>query len=59
MELDYKQNMFCVQFASDNYIIPEKVEYAYKLEGFSDEWITTKTGEAVYTNLFPGTYLLR
>ena len=46
-------------FASDNYIIPEKVEYAYKLEGFSDEWITTKTGEAVYTNLFPGTYLLR
>lgn len=59
VELDYKQNMFCVQFASDNYIIPEKVEYAYKLEGFSDEWITTKTGEAVYTNLFPGTYLLR
>ena len=59
VELDYKQNMFCVQFASDNYIIPEKVEYAYKLEGFSDEWIKTKTGEAVYTNLFPGTYLLR
>ena len=59
VELDYKQNMVCVQFASDNYIIPEKVEYAYKLEGFSDEWITTKTGEAVYTNLFPGTYLLR
>ena len=59
VELDYKQNMFCVQFASDNYIIPEKVEYAYKLEGFGDEWITTKTGEAVYTNLFPGTYLLR
>ena len=24
VELDYKQNMFCVQFASDNYIIPEK-----------------------------------
>ena len=59
VELDYKQNMFCVQFASDNYIIPEKVEYAYKLEGFGDEWITTKTGEAVYTNLFPATYLLR
>ena len=59
VELDYKQNMFCVHFASDNYIIPEKVEYAYKLEGFGDEWITTKTGEAVYTNLFPGTYLLR
>ena len=59
VELDYKQNMFCVQFASDYYIITEKVEYAYKLEGFGDEWITTKTGEAVYTNLFPGTYLLR
>lgn len=59
VELDYKQNMFCVRFASDNYIIPEKVEYAYKLEGFSDEWITTKAGEAIYTNLFPGTYLLR
>ena len=33
IELDYKQNVFTVLFASDNYILPDKAKYLYKLEG--------------------------
>ena len=30
--LDYKQNVFTVLFASDNFVLPEKTQYFYKLE---------------------------
>ena len=59
IKLSYEQNMFSVQFASDNYILPEKTEYVYKLEGFNDGWLTTAYGEVTYTNLSPGTYMLK
>lgn len=59
VELSYKQNIFSVQFASDNYILPEKMKYAYKLEGFKDEWLTGTVGKMTYTNLAPGTYTLK
>ena len=35
VEFDYKQNIFSVSFASDNYNLPEKTQYMYKLEGFN------------------------
>lgn len=59
IELNYDQNIFSIQFASDNYILPEKIKYVYKLEGFSDEWLTTEEGKVTYTNLSPGTYTLK
>lgn len=59
VELSYGQNIFSIQFASDNYILPEKMKYSYKLEGFNDEWLTTTYGKVTYTNLDPGTYMLK
>ena len=59
VDLNYEQNIFSVQFASDNYILPEKVKYIYRLEGFSDEWMATEEGKVTYTNLSPGTYVLK
>ena len=59
--LDYKQNVFTVSFASDNYVLPEKTSYAYKLEGFDEDWLTSLPDirQLTYTNLAPGTYVLR
>lgn len=57
IKLSYEQNMFSVQFASDNYILPEKTEYAYRLKGFNEE--TTTYDKVTYTNLAPGTYMLK
>ena len=59
VELAYDQNVFGVGFASDNFILPEKMRYAYKLEGFSQDWLSTTQEEVTYTNLSPGTYTLK
>ena len=58
---DYKQNIFSVSFASDNYNLPEKTQYMYKLEGFNNDWLTLPLGvhNVTFTNLAPGKYVLR
>lgn len=59
--LDYKQNVFTVLFASDNFVLPEKTQYFYKLEGFNENWLTSMSDmhRVTYTNLAPGTYILK
>lgn len=59
--LDYTQNVLSVLFAADNYILPEKTVYHYRLIGFDKEWMTCTADmhRAVYTNLSPGTYELQ
>ena len=59
--LDYEENIFTVFLASDNYVLPEKTRYYYKLEGFNDDWLSDREGlhRITYTNLAPGTYRLR
>ncbi|MCP5052648.1 MAG: hypothetical protein GY940_36100, partial [bacterium] len=40
---------------------PEKNQFAYRLEGFDEDWIKTgyKNRRATYTNLSPGEYIFR
>lgn len=59
--LDYKQNVFTILFASDNFVLPEKTRYFYKLDGFNDDWLTGMADmhRVTYTNLAPGTYTFR
>ena len=61
VDFDYKQNIFSVSFASDNYNLPEKTQYMYKLEGFNNDWLTLPLGvhNVTFTNLAPGKYVLR
>jgi signal transduction histidine kinase/DNA-binding response OmpR family regulator len=59
--LKYRENVFSVSFAALNYFHPEKNQYAYMLEGFNNEWLTTdgSVRKATYTNLDPGEYTFR
>ncbi len=59
--LGYKQNVFTVLFASDNYVLPEKTRYHYKLDGFNEDWLISMADQhrVTYTNLAPGSYLLK
>jgi len=59
--LNYSQNIFSIDFSSMNYVLPEKTKYAYKLEGFNSDWLTTDENihKITYTNLAPGTYTLK
>lgn len=57
--LGYSDNMFTVNFSTLSNILPEKVTFSYMLEGFNDSWITTDVNSATYTNLAPGSYVLK
>jgi PAS domain S-box-containing protein len=52
--------MFSISFAALNYISSKKNQYAYKLEGFDQDWnyVGTKHN-TTYTNLDPGKYIFR
>jgi hypothetical protein len=39
--------------------MPEKNQYAFKLEGFDEDWTFTDQRSATYTNLSPGSYSFR
>lgn len=60
VRLSYKQNIFGVNFASDCYMLPDKIKYVYKLEGFNDNWmiLAGEGARVTYTNLAPGNYEL-
>ncbi|WP_394201317.1 two-component regulator propeller domain-containing protein [Marinagarivorans algicola] len=58
--LEYDQTVMTFEFALLNYDVPDKNEYAYKLEGFDDDWtFSGSRRSAGYTNLDSGRYLLR
>jgi len=59
--LKYHENSFTIEFIALSYFYPEKNIYAYKLEGFDNQWITSdgNKNSATYTNLTNGTYNFR
>lgn len=60
IDFSYDQNVFTFEFAALNFSLPEKNTYAYKMEGFDEEWIYSGTKRtATYTNLIPGKYTFR
>jgi DNA-binding CsgD family transcriptional regulator/streptogramin lyase len=56
--LSYEENIFSIRFAALDFSQPEKNQYKYKLEGFTNNWIFlgNKT-ETTFTNLDPGRYI--
>jgi ligand-binding sensor domain-containing protein/serine phosphatase RsbU (regulator of sigma subunit) len=60
LELSHKDNILAFEFAALNFRHSEKNQYAYKLEGFSDQWIQLGAKhDVMFTNLDPGAYTLR
>ncbi|HKH59556.1 MAG TPA: two-component regulator propeller domain-containing protein [Flavitalea sp.] len=58
--LSYKQSTFFFSFAALNYAASENNQYAYKLEGFEENWnYVGKERKASYTNIGPGEYTFR
>jgi serine phosphatase RsbU (regulator of sigma subunit)/ligand-binding sensor domain-containing protein len=58
--LSYKDNVAIFEFAALNYYNTFKNQYAYRLEGYNDNWIQLGTDHrATFTNLDGGRYTLR
>ncbi|HVK94790.1 MAG TPA: two-component regulator propeller domain-containing protein [Noviherbaspirillum sp.] len=61
ISLSYKQSVFSLEFAGLHYADPMRIVYAYKLNGFDQDWTYTDAGKrfATYTNLDPGRYVFQ
>lgn len=58
IKLNYDQTNFGFQFSSDNYLIPEKNRFKYRLRGYDDRWMETDASNrtAMYSKVPAGTY---
>jgi ligand-binding sensor domain-containing protein len=58
IRLDYYDNSFSFDFVALDYILPERIMYACKMDGFEEDWnyLDFKRRFITYTNLDPGTY---
>ncbi|TDF42150.1 hybrid sensor histidine kinase/response regulator [Alteromonadaceae bacterium M269] len=58
--LSYQQRHFSLEFTALNFISPKRNQYAYKLEGWDKNWISTNYQNrlATYNNILPGQYKL-
>ncbi len=60
LELNYKNNSFTFLYQAVDLPKPDKITYAYKLDGFDKDWVHAGTRtEASYTNLNPGNYTFK
>ena len=60
LNLSYKHSVFSFEFVALNYVLPEKNEFAYMMEGFDPDWnYVGGVRSATYTNLDPGNYTFR
>ncbi|MBX7220464.1 MAG: protein kinase [Blastocatellia bacterium] len=60
LTVEYTESMVTFEFAALSFVNSRKNRYAYKLEGFDQDWIQNGTKrEATYTNLDGGTYIFR
>lgn len=58
--LKYDEANFTLSYVALNYVFPEKNQYAYRLEGFDEEWVDAGSRRtAFYTNIPPGDYVFK
>jgi ligand-binding sensor domain-containing protein/signal transduction histidine kinase len=59
VELPYRDNVFTLEFAALHYADPQSNRFAYRLQGFDQDWTETDAAKrfATYTNLDPGHYV--
>lgn len=58
IELNPEETTFRINFSADNYLMPEKNKYKYRLINFYDEWIDLENdGTVLFTSLDAGEYI--
>lgn len=58
VDLSYRDKVFSFDFAALDHTLPRRNQYAYRMEGLSDQWIQLGTKRDVtFTNLDPGRYV--
>ncbi len=58
LTFSYKDKLIALQFTTGDLLNADKVRYAYKMEGFNDQWLPTQENKIVFSSLNPGSYRL-
>ena len=60
LTLNHKQKFFSIEYAALDFVDPQNILYAYKLDGFDENWVYAgKQRIANYTNLPKGNYIFK
>ncbi len=61
INLSYKDAVFSIEFSALDYFLPEKIKYAYQMEGVDRDWVQVPASRrfANYTNLAGGEYVFK
>ncbi|KYK23504.1 hypothetical protein AYK24_07365 [Thermoplasmatales archaeon SG8-52-4] len=60
IELTYQQNFFSFEFSALDFAQPNKIQYAYMLEGIDKAWVYSQSRRLVnYTDIDPGEYVFK
>lgn len=58
--LNHRQTVFSIDYTGIDFLFPSKLTYAYKLEGFEQDWnYVGNYRRATYSNLKPGKYVFK
>lgn len=55
---NYKDKLIALQFTTGDLLNADKVKYAYRMDGFNDQWLPTQENKIVFSSLNPGNYRL-
>jgi len=58
LTFSHKDKLISIQFTAGDLQYADKVKYAYKLQGFNNQWINTSENKIVFSSLVPGSYQL-
>lgn len=56
-EFNYDENQISFEFENTNFTNSEKLYYRYRLQGLSEQWITTNDKKITYSKLSSGNYI--
>jgi len=58
LKLKYNQNSLRFTFIANNFLLPQKNRYKYRLTGYSPDWIEIQNdNKAIFTKIPPGDYV--
>lgn len=58
LRFKHSDKLIAIHFTTGDLLYADKVRFAYKLEGFHNEWQTTSENRVVFSSLRPGAYTL-
>ena len=58
LDLNHDQNSLRLSFVTNNFLLPQKARFKYRLKGYSSNWVEIENdNKAIFTKIPPGDYV--